>query len=425
MSEPAPFSRGYARTRWWIVGLLFVATIINYVDRQTLSILSTTLRTELALDDRDYSNAVSAFLLSYLVMYTVSGRLIDRFGVLLGVAVCVAWWSVASMLTGLAKGAHSLAFFRFLLGIGEPGIFPAGVKACGEWFPKRMRALATGIFSSGVAVGAVIAPPLIAWITVHWGWRAAFVLPGAIGLIWLPLWLKFYRHPAQHPAVTSSDLAQLDANDGGGARPTWRELLRKRHVWGLVLPRLASDPVWYFYLFWLPDYFQRIRHLSLVEIGIYGWIPFLFADLGNVFGGVFSDSLVRRGWTAPRARFVVLLGVGVLAPFGALVGLVENTVVAVAITCLITFLCQAWSTNIATLSADLCDRRETATVMGMMGTAGSLGGLLFAQALGLIIAAFGYAPAFILAALLHPVALTTLYWLQRPMLRKAAPSVAA
>ena len=411
-------SRGYRRMRWWIVGLLFVATVINYIDRQTLSILSATLRSELGLTDRDYANAVSAFLFSYLVMYTVSGRLIDRFGVRLGVTVCITWWSVASMLTGLARGPISLAFFRCLLGIGEPGIFPAGVKACGEWFPKKRRALATGIFSSGGAVGAIVAAPFVAWLTLHFGWRMAFVLPGLLGLLWLPLWLRVYRHPAEHPAVTPADRAQLELETPGAPRPTWRQVLR-RPVWGLVASRLFSDPVWYLYLFWLPDYLQRSRHLSLKEIGLYAWIPFLFADLGNVLGGVASDALIRRGWPAARARITVLAGIALLAPLGALVGFMDSTAGAIVITCMITFLCQAWSTNIATLSADLTNRAETGTVLGMMGTAGSAMGLVFAQILGFTIGAFGYASAFVMAACLHPLALLTLFLFLRPTLRSS------
>lgn len=414
----APFTGPYRTTRWWIVGLLFVATVFNYIDRQTLSILSTTLRTELHLTDADYANAVSAFLFSYLLMYTVSGRLIDRYGVRWGVSVCVAWWSIAAMLTAFARGATSLAFCRLLLGVGEPGIFPAGVKACGEWFPRAKRALATGIFSSGGAVGAVIAAPLVAWMTLHFGWRAAFILPGLAGLLWLPLWLAVYRHPSVHPAVTPAERAELDAGVVGRKSPAWRDVLRRRAVWGLVLGRFASDPVWYFYLFWLPDYFQRIRHLSLAEIGLYGWIPFLTADLGNILGGMASDALIRRGWPVQRARFAVLLSVACLAPLGACVGFMHSTAAAIACTCLITFLCQAWSTNMATLSADLSDRSETATVLGMMGTAGSLGGLVFAQVLGVSIAALGYTSAFVMAAVLHPLGALALFLCLRPQLRQ-------
>ncbi len=413
----------YNRIRWWIVALLFLATVLNYVDRQTLSILSTTLRTELGLTDRGYSNVVSAFLFSYLVMYTVSGRLLDRFGVRLGIAACVAWWSIATMFTAVARGPWSLASFRFLLGIGEPGIYPGGIKACGEWFPKGLRALPTGIFSSGSSIGAMIAAPLVVWITLHFGWRAAFLVPGLLGLLWLPLWWMVYRSPGAHPALRPEERALLELDTPPAERRPWSALLKKRYVWGLVLPRLASDPVWYFYLFWLPDYFQRIRHLSLAEIGIYGWIPFLFADIGSILGGAVSDWLIRRGWTAARARFAVLAGVGVLAPFGAVVGFVDNTATAIALTCLITFLCQAWSTNIATLSADLSDRSETGTVMGMMGTAGGLGGILFAQVLAWTIGQFGYSSAFVLAACLHPTAAIVIFLMLRPSLRRI-PSAA-
>jgi len=421
--RPPGFRTGwitYGRLRWGIVGLLFLATAINYIDRQTLSVLSPVLRKELGLSEADYSNIVSAFLLSYLVMYTVSGRLIDRFGARFGATACVLWWSLATMLTAVAKGPFSLGAFRFLLGIGEPGVFPAGLKVCGEWFPRRMRALATGIFSSGVSIGAIVATPLVAWLALTWGWRAAFMAPGLVGLLWVPLWLWIYRSPEKHPALTQEERAMLAEEAPVGECPPWKSLLRQRKVWGLVLPRFASDPVWYFYLFWLPDYFQRIRHLSLSEIAIYGWVPFLFADLGNVAGGAISDGLIRRGWSTPRARFAVLAMVGVLAPFGALVGTIQSTAGAIAITCLITFLCQAWSTNIATLAADLSDRSETGTVMGMMGTAGGLGGMLFAQMLGFTITAFGYSSAFCLAAILHPLAAFSLLLLLRPWLGKAA-----
>ena len=414
------FSRmGYRSVRWWIVALLFFATVINYIDRQTLSILSATLRTELNLTDSDYANAVSAFLFSYLIMYTVSGRLIDRWGVRWSVTACVAWWSVAAACTAFARGPLSLAFLRSMLGIGEPGIYPGGVKACGEWFPPEKRAFATGLFSSGSAVGAIIAAPLIAWITIRFGWQAAFVIPGILGLLWIPLWLAVYRHPSVHPAVTHVELSGLDAGTVGSAPARWKDVLQKRPVWALVLSRLVSDPVWFFYLFWLPDYFQRIRHLSLAEIGLYGWIPFLFADFGAVFGGMASDRLVKRGWSPPRARFAILCGVALIAPFGAMVGFIENTAVAIGVTCAITFLCQAWSTNMATLAADLSERRETATVMGMMGTAGSLGGLIFAQVLGVTIGLFGYTSAFGMAALMHPIALLILFVLLRPTLRTA------
>ena len=404
----------YARARWVVVLLLGLATTVNYIDRQTLSILSPLLRRELHLSEQDYASIVSAFLVSYTIMYSLGGRMMDALGVRLGLALSLAWWSIATMLTGLARGGLSLGLFRFLLGVGEPCVFPAGVKVCGEWFPSRLWATATGIFSSGSAIGAILAPPIIAWITLRFGWRYAFVIPGALGLLWLPVWWWFYRPIGEHPAVSSGDRAQIDSAPAVKDAPRWRELLRQRTVWGLILPRLLSDPVWYFYIFWLPDYLQRERHLSLAEIGMYGWIPFLFADLGNIGGGMLSDALIRSGMAAPKARMRVLAGVGCLAPLGALAGLAPTAATAIAVTCLVAFLTQCWSTNTAALAADLLPNRWTGSAFGLMGTAGSLAGAFFAQLLGVVIGAFGYPAAFALAAVLHPCAAIILYVVLRP-----------
>lgn len=385
------------RRRWFVLALVFVATVLNYVDRQTLSVLSTTLRTEIGLGEHDYANVVSAFLLAYTLMYTVSGFLIDRLGAKLGVMLCVAWWSLATMLSGTVSTPGGLMRSRFLLGLGEPGIFPGGVKVCAEWFSAILRATATGIFSSGVSVGALLAAPLVATLTALGGWRWAFFIPGLLGLVWLPVWWRVYRQ------------APVRANESRAARGRpWRERLRDRRLWALVIPRLASDPVWYLYLFWLPDYLQRVRHLSLAEIGLYAWIPFVFADLGNVLGGAASDALTRRGWSAPRARVAVLLAVAAVAPLGALVGYTKHTATAIAVTCMITFLCQVWATNIATLAAEFAGPGEQGSWVGMMGTSGSLGGMLFAQFLGWSIGRFGYASAFASAAVLHPLAAAVL-----------------
>jgi ACS family hexuronate transporter-like MFS transporter len=396
------------RRGWTIVALLFCATAINYIDRQTLSVLGPTLRLEFNLSEHGYANVVTAFLIPYTIMYSLGGRLMDRFGARLGLAVSLAWWSIATMLTGFARGALTLGVFRCLLGVAEPCVFPAGIKACTEWFPSARRALATGIFSSGSAVGAILAPPVVAWCTLAVGWRFAFLIPGALGLIWLPCWLVAYRKSGPvDPAARTV------------AVPTWRQLLKDRTVWGLVLPRFAADPVWYFYLFWLPDYLQRARGLSLRDLAVYGWIPFLFADLGSLVSGAVSDRLIRHGWTPARARMAVLIAVGCLSPFGALAGRVSSASFAIAITCLVAFLTQCWSTNSTTLASDLLPAPAVGTAAGMMGTAGSLGGALFAQVLALVIARFGYPAAFAVAAVLHPLAaITTLLLLRRPLLLK-------
>lgn len=410
MTQFQPTTEATANRRWVILGLLFLATVINFVDRQTLSILAPTLRSELSLSESDYANVVTAFLVAYTVMYSVSGRLLDRFGVRLGLAACIGWWSLATMLTARASSAFSLAAFRFLLGVGEPGIFPGGVKVCSEWFPRRLRAFAIGFFSSGSAIGALIAPPLIAWITLRYGWRTAFFLPGAIGLFWIPVWLLVYR-PNRAKVADKTAVVEVTRS--------WWQLLRERRVWALVLPRLVSDPVWYLYLFWLPDYLQRVRGLSLKEIGLYGWIPFLFADLGALGGGALSDWLIRRGWQPHRARLALLVTVGCLAPLGALVGFLPTAATAIAMTCLIAFLTQCWATNTSALTADTFVHGETGTVAGMMGTAGSLGGVLFTQLLGVTINAFGYSSAFVLGAIMHPIAATLVVLLYRSQRSKA------
>lgn len=375
--------------RWWPVALLFCATVLNYIDRQTLSVLATTLRRELHLTDQDYSNAVSAFLLSYGVMYAAGGRWVDRVGVRIGVSVCITWWSLASMLTGFAHSATTLIVSRFLLGIGEPVIYPAGLKASAELFSSRSRALAMGVLSSGSSVGAILAPPLIAAITLALGWRAGFLLPGALGLILAALWYKTF--PKSHSA--------------GAATPMpWLALLRRRNVWSLIIPRLFSDPVWYFYLFWLPDYLQRERGLSLTEIGLYAWIPFLAADAGAIGGGALSDLLIRRGMSPQTARRRVLYLVAFIAPLGALAVLVQSTPAAILLMSISACMTQVWAINIATLGAEILTPAESASILGLMGSAGSLAGAAIAQVLALLIGIWGYPAAFILAAALHPTA---------------------
>jgi len=380
-----------SQRRWSILVLLVLAAAINGIARQTLSVLSPTMRIGLHLSEHDYANVVAAFLIPYTIMYAVSGWMVDSWGPRLVLAASFTWWSVAGMLTGLSRGAMSLGFYRALLGIGEPGMFPCGIKACAEWFPPRQRASATGALSAGAALGIVVAPSIVALCALSFGWRFAFVIPGMLGLIWVPLWIKIYRNktPADQRERTKTSL---------------RALLKKRNVWALVLPRLASDPVWYFYLFWLPDYLQRARHLSLHEMAVYGWVPFLFANFGSIAGGAVSDWMVRRGVSPARARARVMITVGCIAPLGAFVGIVHSVVTVIVVTCLVVFLTQVWATNIATLTSELLPLSETGAVIGMMGTLGSLGGVLFAEVLGVLIVRSGYPAAFVVAACLYPVA---------------------
>ncbi|MCU1257302.1 MAG: major facilitator superfamily 1, partial [Bryobacterales bacterium] len=271
------------RLRWAFIAFAFVATVINYLDRQTLSVIAPVLRQKLHFGDIEYSRMVTAFLLAYTIGNAISGSMIDRLGTRWGYAVCMLWWSAASLLHAFARSAFSLGACRFLLGIGEAGNWPAAVKVVAEWFPDRERALASGVFNSGSSIGAMIAPPLVAWIVLRFGWPSAFFSIGAIGFVWVAIWLRFYFTP---PAVKKEALAPPPPTMG---------LLRERFVWSLMLAKIFFDPAWYFYIFWFPQYLSSVRHFDLAKIGIYGWIPFLTADVGNLAGGAFAALLLRRG----------------------------------------------------------------------------------------------------------------------------------
>jgi ACS family hexuronate transporter-like MFS transporter len=302
-----------------MISFAFWATVINYLDRQTLSVAAPVLREHFHMSNAEYSRVVFAFLLTYTVSNGISGPVIDRLGTKLGYALCMLWWSVAALLHSFATGAISLGMFRFLLGIGEAGNWPAEVKVATEWFPETERALASGIFNSGSAVGAILAPPIVAWILLRYGWPAAFVTVGAVGLIWLVLWLPSYRTP---PAVVD----ELE-------EPTIpvRELLRMRFVLGFTFSKMFLDPVWYFYLFWFPEYLKRARGFDMAAIGKYSWIPFAVAGAGNFLGGGFSGRLLERGAsvTAARKAAVTVFAGLMTSAIGAV--LVQQTWLAIAL----------------------------------------------------------------------------------------------
>src|ERR1700676_3737071 len=262
--------------RWLNTAFAFWATVINYLDRQTLSVAAPVLRDQCDMRNVEDARGVFAFLLAYTLSNGVSGPVIDRLGTRLGYALCMVWWSVAALLHGFATGGLSLGIFRFLLGIGEAGNWPAGVKVATEWFPERERALASGIFNSGSAMGAILAPPIVAWILLRYGWPSAFVSVGAVGLIWLALWLPAYREP--HAAAAEFEAPPIP----------FRALVRTRVVLAFTFSKIFLDPVWYFYIFWFPEYLKRARGFDMASIGKYGWIPFLVAGAGNLFGGPLS-----------------------------------------------------------------------------------------------------------------------------------------
>lgn len=388
--SPAPDDRPSPK-RWWIAGLLFLSTVINYVDRQTLSVLAPELRDAFQMTNTDYSRILFAFLLAYMIMQTGGGYLMDRLGPRRGLSLTVAFWSVAAMLHSGANSVMSFGVFRFLLGMGEGGNWPGGVKAISQWFPARERAFAIGLFNGGSALGGLIAPPLVTWIAITWGWRWAFVITGSLGFFWVAGWLAMPRPPqtAEPRLGAAADEAM-----------SWKSLLGFRQVWALVGARMLTDPVWWFYVFWLPEYLRRARNFSLMEIGYFAWIPFLSADLGNLAGGWCSGHLIRRGWPAVRARTTVMCGCAATMLAGIPAVLTAETSIALALICLVTFAFSAWAANILTLPTDLFPQSVVASVTGLSGTGAALGGMCFMLLVGVLVDRFSYLPVFILAGVM-------------------------
>jgi ACS family hexuronate transporter-like MFS transporter len=395
-----------SRRRWGVAALLFFATVINYVDRQTLSVLAPVLRDEFQMTNSDYSRVVFAFLLAYLIMQSGSGRIMDWLGTKTGFSLTIAWWSVAAMLHAAAASVMSLGAFRFLLGLGEAGNWPGGVKAVSEWFPPKERAFAIGFFNSGSTLGAVIAPPLVAWIALQWGWRNAFILTGSLGFVWLAFWLLFYRTPSQTFAKANA-----------APRTAWSELFRFREVWGLMLARMMADPVWWFYVFWLPEYLKRERGFTLAMIGFFAWIPFLTADAGNLLGGLASGWLIRRGRPILWARKAVMAASALLMMAGIPAVLAPEAAVSLALISVATFAYSTWAANILTLPADLFPQQVVASVSGLSGTGAALGGMIFTLIIGAVVDRFSYVPVFIAAGVMPLIAASIVMMSIRPVLQ--------
>jgi ACS family hexuronate transporter-like MFS transporter len=323
----------------------------------------------------------------------------------------MTWWSLAAMGHALARGVWSFAAARFLLGAGEAGNFPASIKAVAEWFPKRERALATGIFNAGTNVGAVAAYPIVGWLLLKWGWQAAFIGTGALGFLCLVLWLAFYRLPREHPWISASERDYIESSAGEhsrGLQPelAWRSIFAYRQAWGFMLAKFMTDPIWWFYIFWLPKYLIEARHLSIARLEIFGMIPFLAAVPGSVAGGWFSGYLMRRGWTANAARKTAMAVSAFCMPAGILAVFSPSPWWALALISLATSGHQGWSANVFTLASDVFPKRDVASVVGLGGAAGALGGMIIAPVSGYVLQYFhSYVPLFIIAGLMHPVAL--------------------
>jgi MFS transporter, ACS family, hexuronate transporter len=401
--------------RWYIAVLLCLASALNYLDRQTLSVLIGTIKEELHLTNASYGEINAWFLASYGVMYAVSGRVIDYIGTRRGFVLFVSGWSVANMLHVLAGTVGQFSFFRLLLGMFEPGSFTGGVKAVGEWFPMRDRALAIGIFNAGTAIGSVAAAPVVSIVAVHWGWKAGFFATGALGFVWLVPWLLLFHPPKSHPWLTEAERrVVLDPGAGlapaaASARPPKLScLLTLRETWGCILVRALTDPISYFLLFWIPLYFQRQYDFNLQKIGMFLWIPYAAAAAGNLCGGLIPRWLIAQGWTLDRARkSTMIFMTATLLTCLITVTQTRTPQLALLLVAGMTFCHGGWS-NI-TLPAEVFPPNAIATVTGLGGALGSWMGALAMLTTGRVVDAYGFTPVFIACAVLYPIALLLVY----------------
>ena len=389
--------RRIKQLRWWIVALICVGTIANYLARNSLGVLAPQLKTGLGMSTEQYSYVVGAFQLAYTVMQPIAGAIVDRIGLRAGFALFGAAWSVANMLHALAAGWLGLALFRGLLGLAESAAVPSGIKAIAEWFPARERSVAVGWFNAGTSLGALLAPPVVIAVTLWADWRVAFIVTGAVGLLWAGAWYAFYRSPAAHPAITPAEQALIAADRPAtpARRATAREILRTAKFRAIAIPRFLAEPAWQTFSFWIPLYLASERGMDLKQIALFAWLPFLAADLGGVLGGYLSPYLMRRFGMAliqSRVAGISLAAVLMIAP--GCIGLAASPYTAIALFCVGGFAHQMISVLINTLSADVFTAEEVGTANGFIGQAGWIGGLLFSLLIGQLADRIGYAPLF-------------------------------
>ncbi len=378
------------RYRWRVCALLFFATTLNYLDRQVIGILAPELQRTMGWRETDYALIVAAFNIAYAIGLVTTGRLLDRFGTRVGYGVALALWSVAGMAHALAGSVAAFAAARFALGLAESANFPAAVKTVAEWFPRKERAFATGIFNSGANIGAIVAPALVPLIALTLGWRWAFILTGAVGFVWLFFWRAMYQRPEEHPLVTGAELAVIQA-DGveSDERVPWLQILPHRETLTLCLLKFVTDPVWWFFLFWLPKFFNERHGLSLLGLGVPLIAIYLSSDVGSIAGGWLSSHLIKRGWSVDRARKTTILIAALFALPIFYASRTSSLWVAVALISLGTAAHQACSANIYTIVSDVFPRRAVGSVVGLAGMSGSIAGALVAGAVGLVLEATG------------------------------------
>jgi ACS family hexuronate transporter-like MFS transporter len=397
--------------RWLICAMLFFATTINYVDRQVIGILAPTLGKEIGWSEGQYADIVICFQVAYAIGMLLAGRIIDAIGTRLGYSLSLLIWSLAAMAHGLARSVFGFGLARFVLGLGESGNFPAAIKTVAEWFPRRERALATGIFNAGSNVGAIAAPLLVPWLALAYGWQSAFYVTGAIGMIWLLFWHRIYYRPAEHPRLGKGELNWIMQDESeSAARVPWLTLLRYPQTWAFILGKFLPDAVWWFYLYWAPKFLDKNFGVDLKSVGPPLVTIYLLADVGSVGGGWLSSFLLRRGYTTNAARKLAMLVCAALVTPVAFAASTQSMWTAVLLIAVAASAHQGWSANVFTLVSDMFPRRAVGSVVGIGGMAGAVGGIILSKTIGVILEKTGsYVPIVRIAAAAYLLALLVIH----------------
>ncbi|MBC7796321.1 MAG: MFS transporter [Pyrinomonadaceae bacterium] len=400
--------------RWWIISLIFFATLINYIDRLTISVLAPVITKDLGLTNTEFGSITTVFLLAYTISQAVSGKLYDRIGNKAGFTFSIVLWSFAAILHAFAGGLTSLSVFRFILGFGEAGNFPGAAKVSAEWFPVRERALAQGIFNSGVALGSIIAPPLIIWLQLNYGWKTTFVFTGALGFVWLIFWLLIYNSRESHSWLTAREKSHIEEREIAvnstestvikkSVSPSYISLLGYRQTWAILLARFLVDPVWWLYITWLPKYLYDARGFDLKQIGYFAWVPFVAAGLGSLFGGWLAGFLMKKGFTVNGARKIIIGVSSMLMPAGIIAAYTDDSMFALAMISIVLFGFQVWINNVQTLPSDFFPSKAIGSVAGLGGMGAGFGSMLFIYTTGWVVDRFSYTPILVTAGILAPL----------------------
>ncbi len=402
--------------RWIIVGLIFFATLINYIDRLTVSVLAPIITRDLNLTNTEFGGVATWFLFAYTISQSLSGKLYDRVGIKRGFTASITIWSLAAMAHTFSVGIRSLSTFRFILGLGEAGNWPGAAKTVAEWFPARQRALGMAIFNSGAAIGSIVAPPVIVGLYAYFGhWQEVFVVTGLLGFVWLAVWWFVYDKPETHKWLTRDELAMIKEDEHSIPAAEehspigWLQLLRYRQTWAVVVARFLVDPIWWLYITWLPLFLYKVHGFDLKQIALFAWVPYAAADAGSLFGGWLSGFLIGRGWSVNAARKAVIGFAALLMPAGIAAAFTPNSMTALILIGIVLFGFQVWINNVQTLPSDFFPSKAVGSVAGLGGTGAGIGSMIFIFSTGWIVDNFSYTPVLVTAGLLAPIGTIVLF----------------